>query len=346
MRHSAIRVFSSTALPAHGRARMGEGDGCDPAQGMDISRVPHPWRTVVAKAILHPLVQRLHRVRQCGVLFELRSVTRYDHSVGTANLALRAACVLRARHPDLVTPRDVALVGLAGLLHDVGHGPLSHAFDRCTGVEPHECRGARFVPTIVPTLEDSDIRFVQHCIDPLSHHLPAGYCAALAEIVSCGALGVDTDRMDYVRRDALVSGLAPIEPYSVTKIIDNLWIDSSHRLQASPEAAASVDALLATRRRLYEQVYHEASAERLHAHATRVLDQISQCGAAAELVAEPGGAPVPTLAAICSDPELFEQLDDGCFDLAVHGRCEPVRAASCGFLVAYAAYTVARGDTL
>jgi HD superfamily phosphohydrolase len=313
---------------------------------MDLTRVPHPWRLVVAKALLHPLVQRLHRVRQCGVLFELRSVTRYDHSVGTADLALRAACALRVRHPDLVAPRDVALVGLAGLLHDVGHGPLSHAFDRCAGVEPHEHRGARFVPVIVPTLEDSDIQFVQHCIDPLSFQRPAGYCAALAELVSCGTLGVDADRLDYVRRDAVVSGLAPLEPYSVTRIIDGLRIDPSRGLWVAPEAAVSVDALLATRRRLYERVYHEASAERLHAHAAGVIDRISRCGAASELVAAPGAPTASSLAAICADPGLFARLDDGCFDVAVRGRSEPARAAAGGFLVAHAAYTAARGDTL
>ena len=313
---------------------------------MDLTRVPHPWRPVFAKALLHPLVQRLRRVRQCGVLFELRSVTRYDHSVGTADLALRAACALRARHPDLVAPRDVALVGLAGLLHDVGHGPLSHAFDRCTGVEAHERRGARFVPTIVPTLDDPDIQFVQHCIDPLSFRRPAGYCAALAELVSCGALGVDADRMDYVRRDAVVSGLEPLEPYSATKIIESLRIDPSHGLRVGPEAAASVDALLATRGKLYEHVSHEASAEDLHAHTTRVLDQISQGGAASSLVAAPGSEGAASLAAICADPRLFAQLDDGCFEVAVHGRSEPARAAAGGFLVAHAAYTAARGDTL
>lgn len=75
------------------------------------------------------MMQRLKHIKQLGILEYFGSTTnRFDHSVGVAHLARQMALLLQSRHRSITT-RMVTLVELAGLLHDIGHGPRSHMFD-------------------------------------------------------------------------------------------------------------------------------------------------------------------------------------------------------------------------
>ena len=55
---------------------------------------------------------------------------RFEHSIGTAYLALKVAKKLKKEQPELnIDQRDIQCVAIAGLCHDLGHGPYSHLFD-------------------------------------------------------------------------------------------------------------------------------------------------------------------------------------------------------------------------
>lgn len=77
-----------------------------------------------------PEYQRLHFLKQlgtCDFVFRGATHTRFEHSVGVAHLAEKFAMQLQAVQPALqITAIDVLCVKVAGLCHDLGHGPFSH----------------------------------------------------------------------------------------------------------------------------------------------------------------------------------------------------------------------------
>lgn len=63
-------------------------------------------------------------------MFPTATHKRFEHCIGTAYLALKVAKKLKKAQPHLqITERDVQCVAIAGLCHDLGHGPYSHLFD-------------------------------------------------------------------------------------------------------------------------------------------------------------------------------------------------------------------------
>lgn len=81
-----------------------------------------------------PYLQRLRALKQLGTaeyVYPSTNHTRLEHSMGVAHLAQRLLTRIAQRQPLLgVTPVDITCVKLAGLLHDVGHGPFSHVFEK------------------------------------------------------------------------------------------------------------------------------------------------------------------------------------------------------------------------
>lgn len=89
--------------------------------------------TDVVKIMDTEQFQRLRDLKQLGTSYHVfpgASHNRFEHCVGTSHLAGKLADRIYATQPDLdLRPRDCTLVKLAGLCHDLGHGPFSHAFE-------------------------------------------------------------------------------------------------------------------------------------------------------------------------------------------------------------------------
>ena len=79
-----------------------------------------------------PQFQRLRNIKQlgsCHWVYPTATNTRFQHSLGVAHLARKFAEHLRCQYPGLVEEKDVKCVELAGLCHDLGHGPFSHLWE-------------------------------------------------------------------------------------------------------------------------------------------------------------------------------------------------------------------------
>ena len=220
-----------------------------------------------------PEVQRLRRVRQLGVTslaFPGAEHTRFAHALGAAFVMKLLIARLRAIQGALpfwqqVTSDKARDVLAAALLHDVGHGPLSHLFeDAVPGSVDHEVWTERVL------LDDST--GVHRCLAAIDPAMPERVAALvrgehplpyLAKAVS-GTF--DVDRCDYLLRDAHATGVR----YGV---FDLDWLLRSLRFapSASPDQAPSlaidgakglpaIEAFLLARLFMFQQVYlHKAT---------------------------------------------------------------------------------------
>jgi HD superfamily phosphohydrolase len=228
---------------------------------------------VVERLIDAPELQRLRRVRQLGVTslaFPGAEHSRFAHAVGAAFVMKLLLGRLRAIHGELpegmrVTPERAREALAAALLHDLGHGPLSHLFeDAIPAVGPHESWTERVV------LDPST--GVHRILASVDSSLPARVAdlvhgrhelAYLAKAVS-GEL--DVDRCDYLLRDAHATGVR-YGIYDLDWLLRSLRFAPSGAGATAPPIAIdgakglpAIEAFITARLFMFQQVYlHKAT---------------------------------------------------------------------------------------
>ncbi|CAL9702512.1 unnamed protein product [Knipowitschia caucasica] len=185
----------------------------------------HP---ILVKIIDTPQFQRLRYIKQLGgayFVYPGASHNRFEHSLGTAHLAGKLVRSLKEKQTDLgIDDRDVLCVEIAGLCHDLGHGPFSHMFDGKfipkSKYKPgwkHEKASLRMFDQIVVSLNLSqhlnvdDIMFIKEMINgPIEPGRYEGRSlnkSFLYEIISNKRNGIDVDKFDYFARDCYHLGI-------------------------------------------------------------------------------------------------------------------------------------------
>ncbi len=226
-----------------------------------------------------PEVQRLRRVRQLALsqlVYHGAEHSRFAHSMGVAHLTGR---MLDQLQRSVKIPEDERLVTLAAaLLHDVGHGPFSHAIESVTGTR-HEHYTAGIIrnpdSAIFAILSDYDASFpdrvaTRACGDADDQ------APFLGELVS-GQL--DADRMDYILRDGHMTGVQ-IGRFDVARILAMLDVADGH-LALHSGGQEAIEGYLLARFHMYKQVYlHKTSraAERMLEAALKRASDLAKRG--------------------------------------------------------------------
>jgi HD superfamily phosphohydrolase len=164
--------------------------------------------------------QRLHSIRQTGLaykVFPTATTTRFVHSLGVYHI-LKILLGSIQHHQPLVmedlSPEKMEWICLAGLLHDIGHGPFSHLFDdylRMNGVvgrwSTHEKRAIDMIALMnrkYAIMTEEAVQFIQAMIDPSASSLETKW---YSHLIHNPISAVDADKMDYLVRDNQQFGL-------------------------------------------------------------------------------------------------------------------------------------------
>lgn len=210
--------------------------------------LPHPIDVLVDT----PEFQRLRRIKQLGTAFSVFpncDHNRFVHSLGVYHLARLFVHAIAERSSNvIVTQRDELCVSIAGLCHDLGHGPLSHVFDGpfMLAANPdarwrHEkgsvlmfdriCKYDFVQKALLEYLDEDDFIFIRELIDPpIERFTEEGKWkyrgrplekSFLYDIVSNSIDSVDVDKFDYLLRDSHHAAIAiPFNQNSVMRLMD------------------------------------------------------------------------------------------------------------------------------
>src|SRR5580765_256466 len=111
----------------------------DPVHDVIVLRTDRPLEALLFRLLNAPAVQRLRRVRQLGLAslaYPGADHSRYSHSLGVMETARKI--INRLRSLVSIDPHKEAICLVSALLHDLGHGPFSHVFERISGLHHEE----------------------------------------------------------------------------------------------------------------------------------------------------------------------------------------------------------------
>jgi HD superfamily phosphohydrolase len=196
--------------------------------------------------VQHPYVQRLRYIKQLGMthlVYPGALHTRFHHALGAMHLMGLAVETLRAKG-QLITPEEEEAVQIAILLHDIGHGPFSHALEHILveGVS-HE-----YISTL---LMDNLNREFEGKLDMALDIFNRRYHKQFLSQLVSGQL--DIDRMDYLNRDSFFTGVSE-GVISSDRIIKMLNVHNG-QLVVDEKGIYSIEKFLIARRLMYWQVY-------------------------------------------------------------------------------------------
>ena len=227
-----------------------------------------------------PEFKRLHNLRQLGLtylIYPSANHTRFEHSLGVSHLAKILSSSLQKNQPELgITDNEIELVQIAGLIHDIGHGPFSHLYDEEFSPNlHHESRGQKLFVTMVTKYElqftKEEIKFIIDCIEP-PKNLEGNF---KFQIVSNKLCSIDVDKIDYIQRDNYHLGFGLNEKYlrlindcRVVEVNGKLVLGWPNKLEDE------VLSLFATRYRLHKNVYNHHTVKAAEYALIKIMKKI------------------------------------------------------------------------
>ncbi|KPK81037.1 MAG: phosphohydrolase [Bacteroides sp. SM23_62_1] len=224
----------------------------DPVHG--FINIPYD---IIFDLIEHPFFQRLRRIKQLGLtsfVYPGATHTRFQHALGAAYLMNTVISVLRHKGQD-ISDHEAEAASIAILLHDIGHGPFSHALEN----------------TIIKYIDHEELsilfmnelnRLFNQRLDLAIQIFTGQYHKKFLHQLVASQL--DMDRLDYLKRDSFFTGVT--EGVIGSDRIVRMMNVANDQLVVDIKGIYSIEKFLIARRLMYWQVYfHKAvlSAELL-----------------------------------------------------------------------------------
>jgi HD superfamily phosphohydrolase len=258
--------------------------------------------------------QRLRRIKQLGfseAVFPGANHSRFAHCIGVLQMARLFIERINRINGDCVDKNVRTIVLCTALLHDLGHGPFSHAFEKVTK-ESHEARTRQIIESpeaeVHRILADRDPKLPSAIANFLRGDRATEVPGFLTHVVSSQ---LDADRFDYLLRDSYAAGVDYGE-FDHLWLITHLHVDEKHsRLYLSSKALLAAEAYIFARYHMYKTVYFhkttraaEVMLKLLFQHYTALLASKSLEDATRILP----DAPKEVVKAFSSKPELRDYL--------------------------------------
>ena len=201
----------------------------DPVHG-NIQIYPMEEEILSSKAF-----QRLRYISQlslCSLVYPGAVHNRFSHSLGAMHLAGQMYISLTNNSPDEdFNPEIFQTIRLATMLHDIGHGPFSHVFERAVlffkrkikDIKPfhHEEMGIKIVKEILnENLEKDTLKFVLNLLEKKNLNPENNY---LTQIISSE---FDADRADFILRDSYYAGVS-YGSYELPRLLETMVLTNN-----------------------------------------------------------------------------------------------------------------------
>jgi uncharacterized protein len=263
---------------------------------------------LVFQIIAHPYYQRLRRIQQMAMahlVYPGAVHTRLHHSLGAYHLMCIALQELIRKGVE-ITVEEQQAAKIAILLHDVGHGPYSHALEQVLAEGVHHEKISQLIIEELNKKFDGKLQIASEIFNGTYHK------NFLHQLVS-GQL--DVDRMDYLTRDSFFSGV--VEGYVAYDRILKMITVHHGELVVEEKGIYSIEKFLISRRLMYMQVYLHKTVVSAEQMLQRIIKRAKYITATCQ----------QPLNSFINEPlenitlEQFCSIDDADIMMAIKGWC-------------------------
>lgn len=256
--------------------------------------------------------QRLRHISQLGVcqyVFPGATHTRFEHCLGVAHLANTFMTHIKNSQPELDVKEEYCqAVIIAGLCHDLGHGPWSHCFEKIAHTFNRDWDHEEMSCNILKHIVDKyKINISSTVIDAACNFILGleypGYPVWLSQIIANKVTDIDLDKFDYLARD--INRTLSISRFQYERLIIHCRIVDGQLAWRQSEMN-TIERLFYNRNDMYKRVYLHRVVQAISSMFTDMLS------AADEYL---------NIELKISDVDEFVLLDDRVFSLILNGEC-------------------------
>ena len=223
--------------------------------------------TLIYDLIQHPYFQRLRRISQMGLSYLVypgAHHTRFHHALGCMHIMQKAVQTLRFKG-ILISDEEENALYVAILLHDIGHGPFSHAMEHSIVEDVHHEEISLFFMNALNKEFDGKLSLAIQIFKGEYHR------KFMLQLISSQ---LDMDRMDYLKRDSFYSGVAEGNINS-DRLIQMMNVQDDV-LVIEEKGIFSVEKFLVARRLMYWQAYLHKTSVVAELTLTKILKRAKE----------------------------------------------------------------------